>query len=160
MGALRRGSKPGHGGAGEALDGGRPLGAGLRYHREARGIAPATRAQLGWSRPPLGARTHAYRYTSHALALHRPRLHLVGRGRLAHLPGCPGASPGGGAHWAHRRRRSHEVRLGPTEPRIRKAVRRGIAELVTASEGATMKIRILNLYVDDQEKALRFYTEK
>ena len=70
---------------------------------------------------PAGRRRHS----AHALAQHRPWIHIHGRCGLAHLLRCAGAASRRSAHWTHRRPRPHEVRRLPaTERRVRKAVRR------------------------------------
>src|SRR6516165_3487065 len=55
-------------GAGEALDGRDADAASLRDHREADRGAEAARVQLGWQRPPVGARAARQRHAPHALA--------------------------------------------------------------------------------------------
>ena len=83
------------------------------------------RVQLGRQRPPLGARAARRRHAPHALAQHRPWLHLDGRCGLAHLLRCAGSAARRSALRTNRRRRRPEVRrLAAIERRVRKAVRR------------------------------------
>ena len=110
----------------EALDGGGADAARLRDRGEAGRRAAGCSSTTGAAGPPLGARAAGRRrHAAHALAQHRPRLHLDGRRGLAHLLRRAGSASRRSAHWTHRRPRGHEVRrLAAIERRVRKAVRR------------------------------------
>ena len=96
----------------------------------------AARIQLGRTGHPLGAGAAGRRrHAAHALAQHRPRLHLDGRRGLAHLLRCAGSASRRSAHRTHRRPRGHEVRrLAAIERRVRKAVRRRDPRLALSPE--------------------------
>src|SRR5438132_9837269 len=75
------------------------------------------------------------RHPAHALAQHRPWIHIDGRCGLAHLLRCAGAASRRSAHWTHRRRRGHEVRrLAAIERRVRKAARRRDPRLALSTD--------------------------
>ena len=64
----------------------------------------------GVRRYPVGTRTLWWRHAPDAVAQHRSPLHLVGRGRLAHLFRCSGSPSQRNSHRPHRRWRCDEVR--------------------------------------------------
>src|SRR5262245_34566323 len=95
---------------------------------------------------PMGARTAwKRRHASHALAQHRPWLHLDGCCGLAHLLRCAGSPPRRRPDWTHGWHGNHEVRrLAAADCRVLEAVRHRSPDIVDKSaEGLTVGRRTM-----------------
>src|SRR4029434_2116374 len=93
------------------------------------------------------------RNSAHALAQHRPWIHIDERCGLAHLLRRVGSASRRSAHWTHRRPRRHKVRrLAAIERRVRKAVRRRDPRLAAQRPEALKRGRRMNLMESTLQK--------